>query len=1106
MTANEVIPNDLSVSNTTTVPAPLKLAPEVLDRLRQLQKSDQPVSLDEILTAANLNHLAQPTASKSADTRQPQSPLPQQQTLPRLEKSTSTLTLAERRRIPVSPEKLKLYAQIAHTRQPSLDSNTSHDDRLKRLEEENAKLPPQATRLERQNALLSADPKSVCIESNGLKANFTTIRKLVTDNTLTVAQNDEQSIHDQIAKSPLKHDEPQDDISDWDFWQCLVDDFPTAAAKLPHLLAAKLRHGGIPHRLRGIIWQAMARSSATNLESIYDRLVEEEESTSSPYDRVIKRDLSRTFPQVEMFKADGGEGQQAMGRLLKAYSVYDAHVGYCQGLAFLVGPLLMTMPEKQAFCVFVRLMETYDMRTMFTLNMEGLHLRLHQFQSLLTQLCPRLNAHLADNSIHPAMYASQWYLTLFAYTFPISLVLRIYDLAFAEGAVETITRVAVAVMQKNEEKLLTITDFEQLMIYLSSRKLYEAAYDSNPEQVIADAMALSTVITRTKLDSIAESYNRELEQEKDRAHQVLAVRFGGWGRRKSKRDSWFSWGDQPASPVLKQDPAAAAAATAVAPASPTTPTPQKLHQDRTVPMLHQQIEDLVTALSQLQKERTQLSEELMTLKMKEMDSAAERNKLAKRNAVLEKRVKKYKGKLQAVIPSAQLSPTETPVNNNFASEPSRLQVLEQDAQFRAFVDSLKLSGDFGTLIAGALSSEKSESPQKPEQQATERSKRRASEGQEQEIVPAAAAAAATTEAVAVPATAPIAEVTSAQRSKSSSKATIEEDTSSLHNVTSELVAVKLASFEMGQKYEQLCHKYEEATRKLASAQQTQNEMMAKMMELQNQLDVHQIDKEQLLQERDDILKENEELTEKTLAAKKTCAELQVEKLALAKDVEALEKKVQELEDERREYLMPRGSFTEEVFAAHRTLFGPKESELPSKAKDLTRRHTLQMGENHAALQHEYQAKYIESDLRCRELEKLLAEAKVKLVEYEACPMSSPRMSLHQQRRASSIHIKRNSTASLSMLASRGSAPTSPREPPPFGEPRESTDSFVSTSSFGSVANNSKRSSMYSRIWNAFGTATPPTPGVVNVGVVGNMKGPVVGMDKSLYEDNNTTAI
>lgn len=137
----------------------------------------------------------------------------------------------------------------------------------------------------------------------------------------------------------------EDDAMDWDFWECVVHDFGRAASQLPHLLAAKLRHGGIPAPVRGIVWRAMCFSPATNLESIYDKLVQEGIETS-PYDRVIRRDLARTYPHVEMFKTDGGEGQQAMGRLLRAYSVYDAHVGYCQGLAFLVGPLLMTVKKR----------------------------------------------------------------------------------------------------------------------------------------------------------------------------------------------------------------------------------------------------------------------------------------------------------------------------------------------------------------------------------------------------------------------------------------------------------------------------------------------------------------------------------------------------------------------------------------------------------------------------------------------------------------------------------------------------------------------------------------------------------------------------------------
>ncbi len=37
---------------------------------------------------------------------------------------------------------------------------------------------------------------------------------------------------------------------------------------------------------------------------------------------------------------------------------YDPEVGYTQGLAFIVAALLLNMPDEEAFCVLVRLMES----------------------------------------------------------------------------------------------------------------------------------------------------------------------------------------------------------------------------------------------------------------------------------------------------------------------------------------------------------------------------------------------------------------------------------------------------------------------------------------------------------------------------------------------------------------------------------------------------------------------------------------------------------------------------------------------------------------------------------------------------------------------------
>ncbi|CAG8803245.1 7645_t:CDS:2, partial [Gigaspora rosea] len=178
------------------------------------------------------------------------------------------------------------------------------------------------------------------------------------------------------------------------------------------------------------------------------------------------------------------------------------------------------MTEAQAFCVFVRLMETYDMRTMFTLNMEGLQLRLYQFSALLSQILPKLHEHFQHHAIHPAMFASQWFLSLFAYTYPLPLVLRIYDVVFAEGAPETIMRVAIALLKKNEANLLSYEEFEDLLDFLTSR-LYEA-YDNKPTGLIKDAMALSSVITKAKLDQLSKSYVKDLEDQKKRSEKLVA--------------------------------------------------------------------------------------------------------------------------------------------------------------------------------------------------------------------------------------------------------------------------------------------------------------------------------------------------------------------------------------------------------------------------------------------------------------------------------------------------------------------------------------------------------------------------------------------------------
>jgi len=72
------------------------------------------------------------------------------------------------------------------------------------------------------------------------------------------------------------------------------------------------------------------------------------------------------------------------------------------------------MPEEEAFCVLVSLMKSYDLRLHFTPEMPSLQLHLFQFDRLLEHFLPRLSLHLEKLGVKSSMYASQWFMTLFA--------------------------------------------------------------------------------------------------------------------------------------------------------------------------------------------------------------------------------------------------------------------------------------------------------------------------------------------------------------------------------------------------------------------------------------------------------------------------------------------------------------------------------------------------------------------------------------------------------------------------------------------------------------------------------------------------------------------
>ena len=58
-------------------------------------------------------------------------------------------------------------------------------------------------------------------------------------------------------------------------------------------------------------------------------------------------------------------GQRQLMNVLKAYSVHNPDVGYCQGMGFIAGLLLLHMQEEDSFWLLTRLTSAYGMEGLY---------------------------------------------------------------------------------------------------------------------------------------------------------------------------------------------------------------------------------------------------------------------------------------------------------------------------------------------------------------------------------------------------------------------------------------------------------------------------------------------------------------------------------------------------------------------------------------------------------------------------------------------------------------------------------------------------------------------------------------------------------------------
>ncbi|CDJ38354.1 TBC domain-containing protein, putative [Eimeria tenella] len=244
----------------------------------------------------------------------------------------------------------------------------------------------------------------------------------------------------------------------------------------------KLVRQGIPDHLRGRVWASFLGADVL-LDSdpdAFERLQLEE----LPLDvsGQIELDLPRTFPNNKRvfntkhtphhFRSSGGIC--ALRRVLRGFAAARPSVGYCQGLNFLAGTLLLFQKQELALASLLQLVVSTDKNKglqigqYYSNGMIDLRRDLKVLELLIRQKSPRVFQVLKKTGVEVEWLAAEWFLCLFCTSCPQPTVLRIWDCLMLEGP-KILFRVALGIIFYFETQLAKMHSLEQVMGSLKAK-------------------------------------------------------------------------------------------------------------------------------------------------------------------------------------------------------------------------------------------------------------------------------------------------------------------------------------------------------------------------------------------------------------------------------------------------------------------------------------------------------------------------------------------------------------------------------------------------------------------------------------------------------------
>ncbi|KAM4045027.1 growth hormone-regulated TBC protein 1 [Anomaloglossus baeobatrachus] len=217
---------------------------------------------------------------------------------------------------------------------------------------------------------------------------------------------------------------------------------------------------GIPNEHRSYVWMMVSGAQAQMdvNPGYYQRVLLEGQNNMKLVDTVVT-DLNRTFPDNVKFRKNANPClQQTLHNVLVAYGQHNKSVGYCQGMNFITGILiLVSKDEEKAFwlldALIGRILPDY-----YSPAMMGLKTDQEVLGDLVKMKIPAVAELIDKHGVMWTLLVSRWFICLFIDVLPIETVLRIWDCLFYEGS-KVLFRVALTLIKQYQAYILEAKNF-----------------------------------------------------------------------------------------------------------------------------------------------------------------------------------------------------------------------------------------------------------------------------------------------------------------------------------------------------------------------------------------------------------------------------------------------------------------------------------------------------------------------------------------------------------------------------------------------------------------------------------------------------------------------